>query len=161
MKSDAADCMVQTAIEPIANPVSGLPRCARMNFTETGGAASCPRLSHRRLLCASGIKAYDAAGGCPSAPGNAPGQTRFETRRFRDGARAASTGAGRDYVMKLLAVLLALLSLAGMIFGWWGMETVAGSRQFDEMAGIIPLVTGVVSFILLLVAAGLYYLANR
>lgn len=88
-------------------------------------------------------------------------QKKSETHSGRDGARAASTGAGRGYVMKLLAVLLALLSLAGMIFGWWGMETVAGRRQFDEMAGIIPLVTGVVSFILLLVAAGLYYLANR
>ncbi|PHR24763.1 MAG: hypothetical protein COA37_03125 [Hoeflea sp.] len=65
--------MVQTAIEPIANPVSGLPRCARVNFTETGGAASCPRLSHRRSRCASGIKAYDAAGGCLLAPGSGPG----------------------------------------------------------------------------------------
>jgi len=63
--------------------------------------------------------------------------------------------------MKRFAVLLALLSLAGMIFGWWGMETVAGRRYFDEMAGIIPLLTGVASFILLLLAAGLYFVADR
>jgi len=63
--------------------------------------------------------------------------------------------------MKLFAIVLAWLSLAGMIFGWWGVETVAGRRQFDEMAGIIPFVTGIVSLILLLIAAVLYYFANR
>ncbi len=62
--------------------------------------------------------------------------------------------------MKLFAIVLAWLSLAGMIFGWWGLETVSGRRTFDEMAGIIPLVTGVASFILLLVAAVLYYFAR-
>lgn len=70
-----------------------------------------------------------------------------------------AVGTGND--MKLFAVLLALVSVAGMIFGWWGMETVAGRRQFDEMAGIIPLVTGAVSILLFLVAAGLYFFANR
>lgn len=63
--------------------------------------------------------------------------------------------------MKLFAVLLALLSLAGMVFGWWGTETAAGRRQFDEMAGIIPLVTGVASLVLLLFAVGLFVYANR
>ncbi|MEM5472788.1 hypothetical protein WNZ14_13730 [Hoeflea sp. AS60] len=63
--------------------------------------------------------------------------------------------------MKLFAILLALVSLAGLIFGWWGLETVSGRRQFDEMAGIIPLVTGIVSLILLVVAAVLYYVASR
>ena len=63
--------------------------------------------------------------------------------------------------MKLFAIVLAWLSLAGMIFGWWGVETVAGRRQFDEMAGIIPFVTGIASMILLVVAAVLYYFANR
>ena len=62
--------------------------------------------------------------------------------------------------MKTFAIVLALLSLAGMIFGWWGVETVAGRRHFDEMAGIIPFVTGIASFVLLLVSAGLYYFAK-
>tara|TARA_R110002020_G_scaffold48855_6_gene139548 strand:+ start:19429 stop:19620 length:192 start_codon:yes stop_codon:yes gene_type:complete len=62
--------------------------------------------------------------------------------------------------MKLFAIVLALLSLAGMIFGWWGLETVAGRRHFDEMAGIIPLFAGIASFILLPVAAILYYFAR-
>lgn len=64
-------------------------------------------------------------------------------------------------VTKLLAIGLALVSLAGMFFGWWGLETVSGRRHFDEMAGIIPLVTGAGAFILLLVAGGLYYFARR
>lgn len=62
--------------------------------------------------------------------------------------------------MKTFALVLAWVSLAGMIFGWWGLETVSGRRTFDEMAGIIPLVTGVASFVLLLVAAVLYYFAR-
>jgi len=63
--------------------------------------------------------------------------------------------------MKTFAIILACLSLAGMVFGWWGVETVAGSRYFDEMAGIIPFVTGVASIILLLASAVLYYFAKR
>jgi hypothetical protein len=63
--------------------------------------------------------------------------------------------------MKLFAILLALVSLAGLIFGWWGLETVSGRRQFDEMAGMIPLFTGVASLVLLAVAAILYYVASR
>lgn len=62
--------------------------------------------------------------------------------------------------MKTFAIVLAWVSLAGMIFGWWGLETVSGRRAFDEMAGIIPLVTGVASFILLLIAGVLYYFAK-
>ena len=63
--------------------------------------------------------------------------------------------------MKRIAIGLALLSLAGLVFGWWGLETAAGRRQFDEMAGIIPLLTGVASIILLAVAAVLSYFAWR
>jgi len=62
--------------------------------------------------------------------------------------------------MKTLALVLAWGGLAGVIFGWWGLETVAGRRAFDEMAGIIPLVTGIASFILLLISAALYYFAK-
>ncbi|VVT12931.1 hypothetical protein [Hoeflea sp. EC-HK425] len=63
--------------------------------------------------------------------------------------------------MKKLAIGLALVSLAGMVFGWWGLETVSGRSHFDEMAGIIPLVTGAGAFILLLIACVLYYSARR
>tara|TARA_R110000850_G_scaffold38729_1_gene100715 strand:- start:456 stop:671 length:216 start_codon:yes stop_codon:yes gene_type:complete len=69
----------------------------------------------------------------------------------------AKEGNGK---MKTFALVLAWVSLAGMIFGWWGVETVAGRRAFDEMAGIIPFVTGVASFILLLISAALYYFAK-
>lgn len=63
--------------------------------------------------------------------------------------------------MKLLAIFLALIGLAGMAFGWWGLETVSGRRAFDEMAGMIPFFAGVGSFGLLLGAAILYYFASR
>ena len=63
--------------------------------------------------------------------------------------------------MKLFAIVLALVAGAGMVFGWWGLETVSGRRHFDEMAGIIPLFAGVGSIILLLLAAILYYIGGR
>ena len=63
--------------------------------------------------------------------------------------------------MKSFALVLALASLAGLVFSWWGLETVAGRRQFDDMAGIIPLVSGIASLVLLVVAAVLFYIANR
>lgn len=62
--------------------------------------------------------------------------------------------------MKKFAIVLALASLSGMVFGWWGLETIAGRRAFDEMAGIIPLVTGVASLILLVIAVALHYFAK-
>ena len=62
--------------------------------------------------------------------------------------------------MKLFAVMPALVAVAGMAFGWWGLETVSGRRHFDEMAGMIPLFAGVGSIILLLLAAILYYFAG-
>lgn len=63
--------------------------------------------------------------------------------------------------MKLFAIMLALVGVAGIVFGWWGLETVSGRRHFDEMAGMIPLFAGVGSIILLLLAALLYYLGSR
>jgi len=46
---------------------------------------------------------------------------------------------------------LVVLGLCMAVFGWWGVETVAGRAVFDEMAGIIPLVTGVAGVTLLAV----------
>ncbi|MCY0095046.1 hypothetical protein [Hoeflea ulvae] len=63
--------------------------------------------------------------------------------------------------MKTFAIILALVSIAGLMFGWWGIETVAGRRHFDEMAGMIPFFAGIASVALLLVAAVLYYFARR
>ncbi|KGF70104.1 hypothetical protein LL06_07150 [Hoeflea sp. BAL378] len=63
--------------------------------------------------------------------------------------------------MKLLAIGLALTGLAGLAFGWWGLETVAGRRRFDEMAGIIPLLAAIGSLILLVAATILGFLARR
>ena len=63
--------------------------------------------------------------------------------------------------MKMVAIVLALVAVAGMVFGWWGLETVSGRRHFDEMAGMIPLFAGVGSIILLLLAAILYYFGGR
>ena len=63
--------------------------------------------------------------------------------------------------MKLFAIVLALVAVAGMAFGWWGLETVSGRRHFDEMAGMIPLFAGVGSIMLLLLAAILYCFGGR
>ena len=63
--------------------------------------------------------------------------------------------------MKMVAIVLALVAVAGMVFGWWGLETVSGRRHFDEMAGMIPLFASVGSIILLLLAAILYYFGGR
>jgi len=63
--------------------------------------------------------------------------------------------------MKMVAIVLALVAVAGMAFGWWGLETVSGRRHFDEMAGMIPFFAGVGSVILLLLAVILYYFGGR
>jgi hypothetical protein len=63
--------------------------------------------------------------------------------------------------MKMVVIVLALVAVAGMTFGWWGLETVSGRRHFDEMAGMIPFFTGVGSVILLLLAAIRYYFGGR
>lgn len=63
--------------------------------------------------------------------------------------------------MKRLAAWLALVGVCGMVFGWWGLETTAGRRQFDEMAGIIPLATGAGAFLLLLISCLIYLVARR
>ena len=63
--------------------------------------------------------------------------------------------------MKLIAAILALLAVIGLIFCWWGLETAAGRRQFDEMAGMIPFFSGVASVVLLIIAAALFYFARR
>ena len=54
--------------------------------------------------------------------------------------------------MRVTAVLLALSGALLVAYGWWGVNTVAGRRRYDEMAGMIPFGLGVLSALLL--AAG-------
>lgn len=58
--------------------------------------------------------------------------------------------------MKRLSLALTALGLACVAFGWWGVTTRAGSRMFDEMAGMIPFFVGVFGGLLVVVGAGLY-----
>lgn len=44
--------------------------------------------------------------------------------------------------MKMLPTYLIFIALIAITFGYWGLETVSGRKEFDEMDGIIPLVTG-------------------
>jgi cytochrome c oxidase assembly factor CtaG len=45
--------------------------------------------------------------------------------------------------MRTATFLLTALSLACAAFAAWGLGTADGRRQFDEMAGILPLAAGV------------------
>ena len=52
--------------------------------------------------------------------------------------------------------ILTILGLAMICFSWWGLETPAGNRQFDEMAGMIPEFSGVVGALFLVASAGIW-----
>ena len=58
--------------------------------------------------------------------------------------------------MKQLSAAVTALGLASVAFGWWGVTTRAGSRMFEEMAGMIPFFVGVFGGLLVVVGAGLY-----
>jgi hypothetical protein len=58
--------------------------------------------------------------------------------------------------MKIVALVLALLGTACVAFGYWGVETRAGRRMFDEMAGMIPMGIGALGGLLLLVGVALF-----
>ena len=49
--------------------------------------------------------------------------------------------------------LLAALGTGLMAFGYWGLQTAAGGKAFDEMDGMIPFGAGVLGVALLIVAA--------
>lgn len=55
--------------------------------------------------------------------------------------------------MRLAAFALIVAALGCAAFAWWGVQTPAGRRAFDEMDGIIPLAA--VPLGILLLAAGL------
>ena len=52
-----------------------------------------------------------------------------------------------------IALLLAVIGGLLLAFGWWGVETAAGRRRYDEMDGIIPFAAGVLGALLLACAA--------
>lgn len=55
--------------------------------------------------------------------------------------------------MRIAIGLLVALGFGLVAFGYWGLETAAGRRAFDEMAGMIPFGAQVLGA-LLLTAAG-------
>ena len=54
--------------------------------------------------------------------------------------------------MRIASFALALLALACAAFSIWGLHTVAGRREFDEMAGILPFAAGVAAPVFALAA---------
>jgi hypothetical protein len=66
------------------------------------------------------------------------------------------TGSTR-YVPLLL--LVAAIPCWG--FAHWGLETTAGRAAFDEMAGIIPMVVGILGIVFALCAAVIGWLNQR
>ena len=62
-----------------------------------------------------------------------------------------------------VAIVLVALAVPLLAFGWWGMNTAAGQRAYDEMAGMIPFWAGVLGGLLLAAAAvlGVVMLVRR
>lgn len=51
---------------------------------------------------------------------------------------------------------------AGLVgFGWWGVNTAAGQRRYDEMAGMIPFFAQVTGAVVLAAALALLLLSAR
>ena len=67
-----------------------------------------------------------------------------------------TSGPRSGDAVKKFALAFAVLGLVCVAFGWWGVKTRAGSRMFEEMAGMIPFFVGVFGAVLVVVGAGLY-----
>ena len=50
---------------------------------------------------------------------------------------------------------LLILGVLAVAFGWWGVYTAAGRRQFDEMAGILPLAALALGALLIVIGLAL------
>jgi hypothetical protein len=61
--------------------------------------------------------------------------------------------------MRNVGLVLLAISAALAVFGYWGASTVAGRRQFDEMAGMIPVASTWLGGLLALAAAVLLLIA--
>ncbi len=63
--------------------------------------------------------------------------------------------------MRALSTILLVAALACFGFSYWGLNTASGRAAFDEMAGIIPLAATPVGFLLLIVAAVLWFKSRK
>jgi hypothetical protein len=63
--------------------------------------------------------------------------------------------------LRTAAAVLAVAGAGLVGFGWWGVNTAAGQRRYDEMAGMIPFFAEVAGAILLVVAFLLLLLSAR
>lgn len=52
---------------------------------------------------------------------------------------------------------LLILGAITTAFGWWGVYTAAGRRQFDEMAGILPLASLALGALLIVIGLALLF----
>jgi hypothetical protein len=55
--------------------------------------------------------------------------------------------------MRAWQLIVQILAAGLLGFGWWGSATAAGMRMFDEMAGILPFVAGLLGAFLLVVSS--------
>lgn len=63
--------------------------------------------------------------------------------------------------MRLIPVYLLFLALLAITFAWWGLETEAGRRNFDEMDGLYPFFTGIGGLVLMALSLLLLILQRR
>ena len=59
--------------------------------------------------------------------------------------------------MPFKSLILFCIAIACELFAYWGLRTVAGRREFDEMAGIIPLAFVPLGLLCALIAAVLWW----
>jgi hypothetical protein len=62
--------------------------------------------------------------------------------------------------MRPAILILTLLGLCLVAFGYWGVNTVRGRQMFDEMAGMIPMGVGALG-VLCLAAALVVFIVAR
>lgn len=67
----------------------------------------------------------------------------------------------RGAVMPSKPLILLCIAIACELFAYWGLSTVAGRREFDEMAGIIPFAFVPLGFLCALTAALLWWRGRR
>lgn len=71
------------------------------------------------------------------------------------------SGSYDEGMIHRVGIVFLVVSLALCGLGLWGFLTDSGRRQFDEMAGIIPLVALVLGLFLALAGGGLVMLGSR
>ncbi len=63
--------------------------------------------------------------------------------------------------MKIAAFVLLFIGMPLSIFGYWGSQTVAGRKKYDEMDGIIPIFSLYLGVVLVIIGliVGLWWLS--